>query len=54
MTANRTKTQKQKFIDTARELGADEDERAFDEKLKRLAKWNRAGEKDKPRHSRKK
>lgn len=30
--------QSQKFIDTARELEVDEDEAAFDEKLKRLAK----------------
>lgn len=31
-------TQSQKFIDLAREVGADENERAFKEKLKRLAK----------------
>jgi hypothetical protein len=31
------KSQKQKFIDTARELGADEDEKAFADKLKKLA-----------------
>jgi hypothetical protein len=29
--------QSQRFIDTARELGCDEDEAAFDEKLKRIA-----------------
>lgn len=32
------KTQKQKFIDTAREIGADEDERSFERKLRRVAK----------------
>lgn len=30
--------QSQKFIDKAREIGADEDEKAFEEKLKRIAK----------------
>ena len=34
----RGQTQSKKFIDKARELGVDEDEAAFDEKLKRLAK----------------
>jgi hypothetical protein len=29
--------QSQRFIDTARELGCDEDEAAFEEKLKRIA-----------------
>jgi hypothetical protein len=29
--------QQQRFIETARELGCDEDEAAFDEKLKRIA-----------------
>ena len=38
MAPNRTKTQKQKFIDKARELETDEDETAFDKKLNRLAK----------------
>jgi hypothetical protein len=32
------RTQKQKFIDTARELGCDEDEKSFDDKLRRIAK----------------
>ena len=32
------KTQKQKFIDTARELGCDEDDKSFDDKLRRIAK----------------
>lgn len=31
-------TQGQKFIDLARESGADEDERAFKDKLRRIAK----------------
>jgi hypothetical protein len=31
------KPQLQRFIETARELGCDEDEAAFDEKLKRIA-----------------
>lgn len=31
------KDQRQRFIETARELGCDEDEAAFDEKLKRIA-----------------
>jgi hypothetical protein len=30
--------QSHRFIETARELGCDEDEAAFDEKLKRIAK----------------
>jgi hypothetical protein len=30
-------SQRQRFIETARELGCDEDEAAFDEKLKRIA-----------------
>lgn len=32
------RTQRQKFIDKARELEADEDEEAFKRKLKRIAK----------------
>lgn len=31
------KPQSQRFIETARELGCDEDEAAFEEKLKRIA-----------------
>ncbi len=31
------KSQRERFIETARELGCDEDEAAFDEKLKRIA-----------------
>ena len=30
-------SQRERFIETARELGCDEDEAAFDEKLKRIA-----------------
>jgi hypothetical protein len=30
-------SQSERFIETARELGCDEDEAAFDEKLKRIA-----------------
>lgn len=33
-----SKSQKEKFIDKARELDCDEDKRVFDDKLKRLAK----------------
>ena len=36
--ATRSKAQKQKFIAKARELGVDEDESAFDEKLAAVAK----------------
>ena len=32
------KSQRDKFIDKAREIGCDENEAAFDEKLKQLAK----------------
>ena len=32
------KSQHQKFIDKARELESDEDEKAFDDKLRRIAK----------------
>jgi len=32
------KSQRQKFIDTARELGCDEDEEAFRDKLRRIAR----------------
>lgn len=43
------KDQKQRFIDTARELGADEDEKAFADKLRRIAKPPRgAGKNDGP------
>jgi len=33
-----TEPQSQKFIDKAKELGADEDEKAFEDKLRRIAK----------------
>lgn len=32
------KTQGNRFIDKAREIGCDEDEKAFDDKLRRIAK----------------
>jgi hypothetical protein len=38
MSETRKKSQRQKFIDAARELGADEDEKAFADKLRRIAK----------------
>ena len=38
-------SQRDKFVDKARELGADEDEAAFEDKLKRIA---RAGPQPKP------
>jgi hypothetical protein len=34
----KTVAQRQRFIETARQLGCDEDEKAFDEKLKNIAK----------------
>lgn len=34
----KAKSQRQKFIDKARELESDEDEKAFDDKLRRIAK----------------
>lgn len=49
-TAKKEKSQSQKFIDKARELGCDEDEKAFAGKLKRIAKApaNVATDKKKP------
>ncbi len=35
-TGRKQTEQSQKFIDKAKELGADEDEKAFEEKLKRM------------------
>ena len=32
----KTKSQRHRFVEAAREIGADEDEAAFDKKLKRL------------------
>ena len=44
--------QKQKFIDKARELGCDEDEAAFEERLRTIAKAQPpAPEKKKPRRT---
>lgn len=37
-TAEDTRTQRQKFMDAAKEAGASEDERAFERALKRIAK----------------
>ncbi len=34
----KSRTQSEKFINIARELGCDEDEKAFDDKLRRIAK----------------
>lgn len=39
------KTQSEKFIEAARELGCDESESAFDEKLKKLAEHKPESEK---------
>ncbi len=48
MAAKTKKTaQTQKFIDKARELGCDEDEAAFEDKLKQIAKAKRAESKPK-------
>ena len=44
MSKGKKATQSQKFIDKARELGCDEDEAAFDAKLKAVA-----GQKSKPK-----
>lgn len=38
MTDKLKKSQKEKFKEAAREIGADESEEAFDDKLRRLAK----------------
>lgn len=41
-------SQNDKFIQTARELGCDESEEAFNEKLKKLAETKPEPEKEKP------
>ena len=46
MVGEKDKTQGQKFADKARELGCDEDEAEFDEKLARLAKAKAKPKKD--------
>jgi hypothetical protein len=38
MADDKMKSQRQKFIDAARELGADEDEKTFTDKLRRIVK----------------
>jgi hypothetical protein len=47
---DKSKSQSQKFIDKARELGCDEDEKAFDDKLRKIARQKPVdeAEKDKP------
>jgi len=42
----KTRTQKTKFEDAARELDADESEEAFDRTLRRIAQPKKASEKD--------
>ena len=37
-TDKKLEDQSKRFIETARQIGCDEDEKAFDEKLKRIAK----------------
>jgi hypothetical protein len=44
-TADRNQSQSDKFKDTARELGCDEDEARWDERLKKVAKAKPAPEK---------
>jgi hypothetical protein len=36
--ASASKSQRERFIETARQLGCDEDEKAFDEKLRKIVK----------------
>ena len=38
LTDQKTKTQRDRFIETARDLGCDEDEDRFNDKLKKVAK----------------
>ena len=38
ITSTKSRSQSQRFIDKARELGCDEDEAAFDERLRKIAK----------------
>jgi len=48
--SNKKNSQSQKFIDKAKELGCNEDEKAFDDKLRKIARQKPAdkAEKDKP------
>ena len=48
------RTQRQKFADLAREVECDENEGAFEEKLKRIAKPSDADAKQKSKHTSKK
>ena len=43
------KSQSEKFIDKARELGADESEKAFDRKLRKIAKRDKISKDQKPK-----
>ena len=43
-----TKSQSDKFKELARELGADEDEKVWDDRLRKLAKVKPESEKDQP------
>jgi len=43
--SDKEKSQRDKFIDKARELECDEDEAAFEEKLRRIARPDRRREK---------
>ncbi len=45
MTSEKTNTQRDRFIETARALGADEDEAAFKEKLAVIARQKPKGDK---------
>jgi hypothetical protein len=46
-------TQKEKFIDKARELGCDEDEAAFEKRLRKIAKATPPPHKDTKREKKK-
>ncbi len=48
-TANSRKSQSERFIETARQLGCDEDEAAFREKLGKIAKAKPTDEKNEDR-----
>ena len=48
LSAPKTKPQRDRFTETARELGCDEDEERFNEKLRRIAP-KKDDETDKPR-----
>ena len=52
-TKTRSETQAKRFFDKARELGCDEDEAAFEDRLRKIAKAPPTlPEKKKPRHKR--